>query len=161
MVKIPVVENKEVVGVHMVARDNTDKMQAQEEILEKNKDLQQFTYVVSHNLRSPLTNALGLVDLLEVLEPGSTDFNSSLIHLRSSLLQFDQVVKDMNSILSIRDQESLVQSEFVSLVGVVQQVVENFQEAFNDCGGTVRVNIPDDFRVVANKAFLYSIFFNL
>lgn len=161
VVKIPVVENEQVVGVHMVARDNTEKMQTQEEIVDKNNDLQQFTYVVSHNLRSPLTNALGLVNLLKVLEPGSSDFQSSLSHLETSLLQLDQVVRDINTILSIRDKEGLAQTESVSLATVVQQVVENFREALDACGGAVRVDIPEDFSVKANKAFLYSIFFNL
>ncbi|WP_029034565.1 PAS domain-containing sensor histidine kinase [Salinimicrobium terrae] len=161
VVKVPVVENKKVVGVHMVARDNTEKVRSREEILEKNKDLQQFTYVVSHNLRSPLTNALGLVDILEILEPDSLDFQSSLEHLGISLRQLDQVIKDMNTILSIRDKDGLVQTEFVPLKGVVEQVVENFKKDLRDCGGTVQVAIPKDFIVKANKAYLYSIFFNL
>lgn len=161
VIKVPVVENKKVVGVHMVARDNTEKVQNQKEILEKNKDLQQFTYVVSHNLRSPLTNALGLVDMLEVFKPGSSDFQSSLKHLETSLRQLDQVVRDMNTILSIREKESLVSTESVPLVMIVQQVVENFQGDLNDCGGTVRVSIPEDFLVKGNRAYLYSIFFNL
>lgn len=161
VVKVPVVENEKVVGVHMVARDNTEKMQTQEEILEKNKDLQQFTYVVSHNLRSPLTNALGLVDLLEILEPGSRDFQSSLKHLGTSLHQLDEVVNDINTILSIRDKEGLVQTEPVSLAGVVQQVVDNYREALIECRGIVQMTIPEGFLVMSNKAYLYSIFFNL
>ncbi|AHM58781.1 multi-sensor signal transduction histidine kinase [Flammeovirgaceae bacterium 311] len=161
VVKVPVMENTRVVGVHMIARDTTEKMQAQEEILEKNKDLQQFTYIVSHNLRSPLTNALALVDLLEILEPGSFDFGDTLTHLRTSLGQLDQVVQDMNTILSIRDKESFVQTEPVPLVEVVQQVIQDFQDMLTACGGTVRVSIPEGFQVLANKAFLYSIFFNL
>ena len=161
VVKVPVMENKRVVGVHMIARDTTEKVQAQEEILEKNKDLQQFTYIVSHNLRSPLTNAIGLVSLLEILEPGSSDFKATLTHLGSSLGQLDQVVQDMNTILSIRDKESLAQTESVPLVEVVQQVIQNFQEPLIDCGGTVRVSIPEDVQVLGDKAYIYSIFFNL
>ena len=161
VVKVPVKENERVVGVHMISRDTTEKMQAQEEILEKNKDLQQFTYIVSHNLRSPLTNALGLVDLLKILEPGSSDFEATLAHLGTSLGQLDGVVQDMNTILSIRDKESLVQTESVPLVEVVQQAIQNFQEALNDCGGTVRVSIPEGLEVLGSRAYIYSIFSNL
>lgn len=141
VVKVPVMENKEVIGVHMIARDITEKMQAQEEILEKNKDLQQFTYVVSHNLRSPLANALGLV---EMLDRSSSDFESTLTHLETSLRQLDQVVHDINTILSIRDKE--VQTEAVPLIEVFQQVIENLQEALSSCGGTVRMAISKGIR---------------
>lgn len=162
VVKIPVMDdNSKVVGVHMVARDISEKVLAQEEILEKNKDLQQFTYVVSHNLRSPLTNALGLVKLLEVMKPDSPQFYSSLSHLGTSLRQLDQVVNDMNTILAIRDKESLTPTESVTILGVVNDVVQNFQDALKDCGGNVRIDIPEDVKVKANKAFLYSIFYNL
>ena len=163
VVKVPVWEdnNKRVAGVHMIARDTTEKKHAREEILEKNKDLQQFTYIVSHNLRSPLSDALGLVDLLKNLEPGTADFNDTLTHLGTSLEQLDHVVRDMNTILSIRDNESLVQTESIPLIEVVQQVIRNFQETLNDCGGTVRVSIPEGFKVRGNRAYLYSIFFNL
>lgn len=161
VVKVPVRDNDKVVGVHMIARDITEKMQAQEEILEQNKDLQQFAYIVSHNLRSPLANALGLVQLLEVLKPGTPDFKSTLTYLGTSLGQLDQVVKDINTILSIRDKEKLVQSESFPLAEVVQQVLQNLQEPLSNSGGTVRVAIPEGFQVVANKAYLYSIFFNL
>ncbi|MCC9168401.1 PAS domain-containing sensor histidine kinase [Pontibacter harenae] len=161
VVKIPVSENEKVVGVHMIARDITEKMQAQEEILEKNKDLQQFTYVVSHNLRSPLTNALGLVEVLEISDPGSSDFESTLTHLGTSLRQLDQVVRDINTILSIRDKQDLVQNESVPLAQVVHQAVQNFQEALHDSGGTARVAIPEGIQVLGNRAYLYSIFFNL
>ncbi len=40
-------------------------------LVEQNQDLQQFTYLVSHNLRVPVANILGLVALLE--SPAGTD----------------------------------------------------------------------------------------
>jgi len=161
IVKVPVMEDERVVGVHMVARDITEKMQTQAKIFEQNQDLQQFTYIVSHNLRGPLSNALGLVDLLCTEEPESPEFEGTRTFLHTSLHQLDQVLKDMNTILSIRDKEGLANSESVPLAEVVKQVVQNLQQVIEECDGTVRVDIPDGFQVQANRAYLYSIFFNL
>lgn len=161
VVKVPLSENGVVVGVHMIARDITEKMLAQQEILTQNQDLQQFTYIVSHNLRAPLASALGLADLLGTEEPGSPYFEETRTHLQASLHQLDLVLRDMNTILAIRDQQSLAEAEAVPLAEVVQQVVQNLQEVVDQCGGTVRVDIPADLSLHANRAYLYSIFFNL
>ncbi len=67
----------------------------------------------------------------------------------------------MNTILAIRDQAGVVEVEAVPLVQLVQQVVENLQEVVDQCGGTVRVDIPVLLSLRANRAYLYSIFYNL
>lgn len=161
VVKVPVIEGERVVGVHMIARDVTEKVQSQTELLAQNNHLQQFTYIVSHNLRSPLSNAIGLSDLLSTEEPGTAAFEIARAYLQTSLHQLDQILEDMHTILALDHNEGLVHFEDVPLAEVVQQVVQNLQEVVNECGGTVRVSIPDGLRVRANRAYLYSIFFNL
>jgi len=161
VVKVPLMEHGKVVGVHMVARDITEKTQSQDQILAQNKDLQQFTYIVSHNLRAPLANALGLVGLLGVEEADSPAFEHARTHLQVSLEQLDQVLQDMNTILAIRDKQGLAEPEDVPLAEIVLQVLQNLQDVVHECGGTVRVTIPDHFQVRGNRAYLYSSLFNL
>ena len=161
VVKVPVREDNRVVGVHMVARDITEKNQQQQEIFAQNQDLQQFTYIVSHNLRAPLANALGLVDVLGLEQAGTPEFEHARAYLKTSLQQLDQVLLDMNSILSIRDKVDLAAPEDVPLAEVVQQVRQTLQDVLDECGGTLQTTIPDGFHVPGNRAYLYSIFFNL
>lgn len=161
VMKIPLEENGQVVGVHMVARDITEKVKSQEEIFVQNRDLQQFTYIVSHNLRAPLANALGLVELLGTEEVGSPYFAQTHAHLLANLHQLDQVLRDMNHILAIRDQQGLAAPEAVPLAEVVQQVVQSLQNLVTQVGGTIEVRIPEEFRVHTNRAYLHSIFLNL
>ena len=161
VMKVPVREGNRVVGVHMVARDITEKNRQQQEIFAQNKDLQQFTYIVSHNLRAPLANALGLVDVLGRERADTPEFEHVQAYLKTSLHQLDQVLVDINTILTIRDKVDLAAPEDVSLAEVVQQVRQNLQDVLHDCGGTLRTTIPVGFRVRGNRAYLYSIFFNL
>jgi PAS domain S-box-containing protein len=161
VVKVPLVENGQVVGVHMLARDITEKVRSQEEMFVQNRDLQQFTYIVSHNLRAPLANAMGLVELLGTEQAESPYFVQTHTHLKTSLYNLDQVLRDVNTILAIRDQRGLEAPEQLVLAEVVHQVVQSLQEALDQVKGTFDVHIPPTFRVHTNRAYLHSIFFNL
>jgi PAS domain S-box-containing protein len=161
VVKVPLVENGRVVGVHMLARDITEKVKSQEEMFAQNRDLQQFTYIVSHNLRAPLANALGLVKLLGTEKAGSPYFTQTHAHLQANLHHLDQVLRDMNTILTIRDQQRLEAPEPVLLADVVHQVVQGLRESLDHANSTFDVRISKSFYVHANRAYLHSIFFNL
>lgn len=161
VMKLPLMENNQVVGVHMIARDVTEKTKNQEEIFIQNQDLQQFTYIVSHNLRAPLANALGLVELLGTEEPGSPYFADIHAHLQQNLHQLDRVLRDVNTILTIRDKQNLDAPEAVPLAEIVQQVVDSLADVVAQAGGIVEVRIPAKTRVRANRAYLHSIFLNL
>jgi PAS domain S-box-containing protein len=141
--------------------DISDKVRSQEEMYRQHKDLQQFTYIVSHNLRAPLANALGLVDLLGSVPANSPDYTLALDNLKTSVQQLDVVLRDMNTILSIRDQQGIAEPEMVPLADVVNQAALNLREPLQQHKGELRVNIPAELRVRANRAYLYSIFFNL
>jgi PAS domain S-box-containing protein len=108
--------------------DVTEKVKSQEDMYRQHKDLQQFTYIVSHNLRAPLANALGLVDLLGSAAHDSTDYTRALDNLRTSVHQLDTVLRDMNTILSVRDQQDVAAPEMVPLADVVRQAGQNLQE---------------------------------
>jgi PAS domain S-box-containing protein len=161
VVKVPLLENGRAVGIHMLAREITEKVKSQEAMFAQNRDLQQFTYLVSHNLRAPLANALGLADLLGTEEAGSPHFAQIHTHLLANLHHLDQVLRDMNTILALRDQQGLKAAEAVPLADVVHQVVQGLQELVEQAGGTIDVHIPETFRVQTNRSYLHSIFFNL
>ena len=161
VVKVPLWEQGRVVGVHMVGRDITDKTRAQEELFAQNQDLQQFTYIVSHNLRAPLANAIGMVNLLSTETPDSAYFEETRAHLQQNLAQLDQVLQDMNTILAVRDRQGLTVAEDVGLADVLTQAIRSLQDMLEECGGTVQVDVPAGLVVRANRAYLYSIFFNL
>ena len=161
VVKVPLFAHGRVVGVHMVARDITEQARYREEIFTQNQDLQQFAYIVSHDLRAPLANALGLVDLLGFEAPGSPAFEHARTHLQISLEQLDQVLQDLNTVLTVRDQQDLAAPEPVPLAEIVLQVQQSLQDVLHACGGTLRVSIPAGFQVQGIRPYLYSIVFNL
>ncbi|MCC9138415.1 PAS domain S-box protein [Pontibacter silvestris] len=131
------------------------------DLYRQNNDLQQFTYIVSHNLRSPVANALGIADLLPSINSESEMYDTSLKYLKESILQLDTVLKDMNRILSIRDSKGTLELERVEINDAIQQAQSSLKEPLQQCDGVVYSIIPNGFKVKASKAYLYSIFYNL
>lgn len=149
-------------------QDITERQEAEEkqhqmtqELFRQNADLQQFTYIVSHNLRAPLANARGFADLLPRLKKDSEAFDTSLEHLATCLQQLDTVITDVNSILSIRDKVDLKRPEPVALAAVCEQMAQTLAQALRDCGGTITCLIPEQMHVDGYRAYVCSIFLNL
>ncbi|MBF9251673.1 PAS domain S-box protein [Pontibacter sp. 172403-2] len=90
-----------------IQKDITFKMEAETNLLKMaqdlyahNKDLEQFTYIVSHNLRAPVANALGFANLLTRIDKGTKVFDTSLANLKESVFRLDTVMKDMTRSLA-------------------------------------------------------------
>jgi PAS domain S-box-containing protein len=127
----------------------------------QNKNLQEFTYIVSHNLRAPVANALGLANLLYKTDSNSDIFKNSLGYLKTSVLKMDTVLKDVNMILAVKDKQDVLEMEQVRLYDVFREAYNYLKEPTLLCGGNVTIDLPEDLTVNANKAYLFSIFYNL
>ncbi|WP_191906490.1 PAS domain S-box protein [Hymenobacter baengnokdamensis] len=132
-----------------------------QDLYRQNRDLQQFTYVLSHNLRAPLANALGLADVLTKVDKNSAAFTNSLALLGQSMKQVDTVLHDLNLILSLRDNQDIQPPETVALADVCQEATEHLAGALEQCGGRVALQPEENLSIHGNRAFIYSIFYNL
>ncbi|MBF9255804.1 PAS domain-containing sensor histidine kinase [Pontibacter sp. 172403-2] len=139
----------------------TKQMRLTEDLYQHNRDLEQFTYILSHNLRAPLANALGLVRHLPDVAAGTEKFNQYVSYLTTSIENLDKVLKDLNQILSIRDRQNLFDVEPVALTAVCSQVGEALKAELAQAGGQLKIDIDPSFKVQASRAYLYSICYNL
>lgn len=137
------------------------QQQLAQELFQQNADLQQFTYLVSHNLRAPLANATGFAGLLGRLEPGTPSFVQTMEYLNTSLRRVDEILRDLNTILSVRGQALLSAPEPVRLREVLAEVTDLLAADLTYCGGEVLDQLPAGLRVPGRRAYFHSIFFNL
>lgn len=82
-----------------VERQTVDLRNANTELIEHNNRLKQFSYIVSHNLRSPVARLLGLSSLLKASD--ELERNKILNLMATSTLELDQIIRDINLILEI------------------------------------------------------------
>lgn len=161
-------EDRKVKQCFVILSDYTELKQAQADLQQQanhlflqNRDLQEFTYMVSHNLRAPVANVLGLSSMLGKLGKNTALFDTSLSHLRTSATKLDTVIRDMNMILSIRDRSEMLEKEQVEFAEVWQQVFQDFEESLRKCEGKVTVDIQEGLCMIGLRAYLYSVFHNL
>ncbi|GAA4310480.1 PAS domain S-box protein [Nibribacter koreensis] len=132
-----------------------------QELNRQNLDLQQFTYIVSHNLRAPVANSLGLAKLLPLLDKEDSGYTRALQGIEKSILSIDTVLKDLNTILTVGFNKDTLEVESINLKAVCEEAIESLHESIDAVGGQVELNIEAGLRVSGNKAYLFSMFHNL
>ena len=154
-------------GISVLMTDITQQRIAEKETLElvnlmqrKNNDLQQFAYIVSHNLRSPIAKIMGLADLYEA-EDTENETNKSILDLISNEVKnLDNVIKDMNTIITASDSanESKELVEFKTEFELITLVLDN---EIKECNATITSDFTKAPSIISIKTYLYSILYNL
>jgi len=119
----PVLSNGQVTSAIMLSHDVTNRIQARQELVEINKQLDQFAYVISHDLKAPLRAIANLStwieeDLGENLPPETAE-NMTLLRQRVEFMR-----RMIDGVLAYsragRQTSSL---EWINLTAVVRQVI--------------------------------------
>ncbi len=147
--------------------DITDKKNAELErnnmvadIMLRNQDLEQFSFIVSHNLRAPVANVIGITDLLLNKDFDKNEERDFLLMLSSSVGKLDNVIKDLNYVLQYKHEVN-ERRENISFALLVSEVKISIRKLFKN----EDLKIISDFTSVSEmftiKNYLYSIFMNL
>jgi PAS domain S-box-containing protein len=137
-----------------------ERAEAIEDLLQRNKDLEQFAHIVSHNLRAPVANILGLAHLLRLSESDPQTREQCISGLAISAQRLDDIIKDLNKILQVK--RGMTEDKMVVDFGtLVQNIAESIQMQIEQA----EVTISTDFSAVAEmytiKNYLHSVFYNL
>lgn len=95
-----------------VAKRTAALSRAKENLERQNSDLAQFSHIVSHNLRGPVASALGLTQLFDWKNPSNPVNGDVLIRMTDSVRNIDTILKDISSILDIRENIPAVPDQF-------------------------------------------------
>jgi len=131
-----------------------------EDITLRNKDLEQFAYIVSHNLRGSVANILGTTNILEDDELEDEEKKFVLAGLNTSAKKLEVVINDLSSIVQVKQLVNEKKQKVV-FAELVSDIVSTLPAAmYND-----EVKIVTDFSMVGEmlsvKSYLHSIFYNL
>ncbi len=130
------------------------------ELINKNNDLMQFNYIVSHNLRAPIANILGLVNVLNY--PNNKAETKKIIeYIGQSIIKMDDLVKDLNEMLTIRSLIS-AKKETVLIKKVIESVFHSIEKQRIESNAIINIDISNDAKeILTIKSYFESIIYNL
>ncbi len=129
-----------------------------EDLTSRNQDLNQFAYITSHNLRAPLSNLIGLIDILnyDLLD----EYNKTIVDMfRDSAYKLNETIYDLTQMLSIRTNNKII-LENVSISCIFKKICNYFNKQIHNTG----IYIHTDFQcetIPFNKSYLESVLMNL
>jgi PAS domain S-box-containing protein len=130
------------------------------EALKHNKNLEQITYIISHNLRSPTIHILSLLSLLQQHQGLSlTERDRCFAGLAQSAARINETITDLNKLVSQRsDQQS--PKELVNFSRLLDETLEHFQDKIRDREIVVERNFEVE-TYLCTASYMHSIFYNL
>jgi PAS domain S-box-containing protein len=131
-----------------------------DDLYKRNRELYQFGYIVSHNLRKPVANIMGITSLLESEKNDPEMVEACTKNLKTSIENLDDVIKDLSKILSATDGSNGLQKERIDLFELIGNVKTSLKDMINQSGAIIEA-VFEPARIVSHKAYLYSVFYNL
>ncbi|HEY3405345.1 MAG TPA: ATP-binding protein [Ohtaekwangia sp.] len=144
--------------VHEVDNQTEYLTRANIELKERNTRLEQFTYVISHNLRGPLSRIQGLAAILD-MAASYQEMRDIADKMSISTKDLDRVVKDLTAITEIRNIDYKALDD-VKLPLVLSHVVQMLDAEIKES----KAHIVAKFEVEVIRSlpsYIESIFYNL
>lgn len=167
MLSVILNEFKEAIGISLIARDVSDKHRTLEalksanaQLDKKNREMEQFVYIVSHDLKSPLVTISGFTTILrkELLN----NLNERQIHrfdrILDNVTQMQNMLAELLSISRIIRQE--LERESVDVEDLLESMLKTMEASINESGGKIHIESPLH-KVTANRRLLSQCLQNL
>lgn len=125
---------------------------------EQNKRLLNFSYIVSHNLRSHTSNIISILNFLEK-EDSPTEKEELMQHLKRVSRSLNDTLFNLNEVVSIRNNINLV-IEPLNLLEYIKQALRVLEEQIILKRVKIFNEVDKDIMVNYNPAYLESVLLN-
>jgi signal transduction histidine kinase len=130
------------------------------DIVQRVKDLEQFSYIVSHNLRAPVANIRGLAEILQMPGIEENEAGQLIAELGGCVKKLDDVIHDLNYILQIRDKEDM-HNETVRFSGLLNDITDNMATQLRNEDAVISADFSEVEEMQTVRSFMHSIFLNI
>lgn len=130
------------------------------ELVEYNQQLEQFAFISAHNLRAPVARILGLGNLLELIKREPAEEHKIVSKLVFSTRELDTVVRDLNTILSLRKDNISVITD-VTLEEELRLIKTNLEKEILETKTLIKEDFSRAPVIHTIKPYLDSILINL
>lgn len=137
-----------------LAMREEDLKMAMDQLSERNFELDQLMYKTSHDLRSPLSSILGLVNLAN-LDPEPANLNQYLKKIEGRIKKLDEFISSMVNYARVNRGEITVGE--IDLERTVRAMIQELEYLDNFSAVTTKIQINDEPPPFRNDHFLLKI----
>ncbi len=130
------------------------------DLIKRNQVLEQFTFMVSHNLRAPLANLMGIHEILE--DESTTDKERETMYAlnKKSVYRLNDVITDMNEILSVKKNMDEDRTTIV-FADILKRVDDEVHSALSKTKLVIQSDFSKAESIFSIPSYIRSIFQNL
>ncbi len=143
-----------------IAIDVTAHVANQLQIEGRNRDLHEFTYMISHDLKAPILTIKGMLGILDDIEGVHSDPNAAepIRYIEKAVSRLEQLVQGVLELARVSASEQPLVG--VDLKPLVEEVRQNFQRQIQDATALIEVDdhLPP---VLGTNTYLYQVLSNL
>ena len=128
----------------------------------KNNNLQKMMTNVSHDLRTPLTSALGYIDIILKSKLSEEDKNRNLKIIEDRLNRLSDLINSFFEFSKIISNNENIKFEKVNLVAILENAISNHYEDFSNEKRIIKFKTDNrKIEIISNEMMLSRIFDNL
>jgi signal transduction histidine kinase len=125
----------------------------------ENERLKNFSYIVSHNLKSYSNNMKAIFGYLEEEDILEEDRREMISHLREIAFSLDETLFQLERIMAV-EQNPELEKISLDLADWVQKELVVFQKEVERKNAQIQIDIPSGFRIFCNPGYLSSVVHN-
>ena len=149
-----------VIGTLGFLRDVSRLVNAEEELQKKNKELENFVYIVSHDLKSPIVSIQGFSSMLQnqYREKLGDEGGRYIERIRANASRMEALISDLLGLSRVGRVVGAFKE--VSSLDIVKRVCNDLKSRMEESG--TEVSISDDLPLIhCDEARIYQVFQNL
>ncbi len=143
-----------------VHKRTQELVDANTELVKQNAQLEQFSYIIAHNLRAPVARILGLGNIVGNVKDFNLPRDQDILQkLQASTHELDTVIRDLNAILDVKKGIHHTY-ETIDLSDSFEKVKASLKDTIIEADVTI-VELFEAKTCYSIPAYLSSIFYNL
>ncbi len=127
---------------------------------QNNKDLKQFSYITSHNLRAPISNLLGLLQLVDRKKITDPLLLEILNGFKTSTELLNDTINDLAKVLVIKNNAPMPQEKIV-LQDMLDKVLGQIKNLIDEHQPAIGTGFAEVQSIPFSSTYMESIFLNL